>query len=200
MHAENKKVLSLIQRRPASVLTTVKRLSFFLLIVCWVHADHIWAESPSEMENAIGVLAQYKSYAEQQARNLTTLATAKEITEDQYRAGQILYMEAKASFDGWIEQLIFEIRSGLTDKGSPHYETMRETAQIKGDAFSTFVNKYFLPKRRRGAVGDLLKSFFANMKDVGPSIMKGFVNGGNADRTYIIEQIKGAKWRAFAEI
>jgi hypothetical protein len=157
-------------------------------------------ELPSALAQGIGILAQYKSSAEQHALLLVGLAAADDITKENYRTGQSLYAEAKAAFDGWIDQLIFEVQSPKTAGPSHQYDRMQEKAQSKGDAFVKFVRQQFLGEGRRGETADVLKNVFASMKEVGQSIWKGATHVGGPDRTQVIEQLQGYKWSPFQRL
>jgi len=87
-------------------------LSIVSLMCSWLGGEAGGAtELPPDVTKEIGILSQYKSNAEQQARILVGLAAEHDITKEDYRIGQSLYAEAKAAFDGWIDQLIFEVQS-----------------------------------------------------------------------------------------
>jgi hypothetical protein len=158
------------------------------------------AELPSDLAQGIATLSEYKSSAEQHARILVGLAAAHDITTKNYRTGQSLYAEAKAAFDGWIDQLIFEVQSSKTGGLSRQYDTMQEKAQRKGDTFVNFVRQQFLKDQRRGETGDVLQSVFASMKKAGEFIWKGVTHVSGPDRTQLIEQLQAYKWSAFQRL
>jgi hypothetical protein len=158
------------------------------------------AELPPDLAKNIGILSDYKSSAEQHARILVGLAAAEDITRENYRTGQSLYAEAKAAFDGWIDQLTFEVQSPKTGGLSRQYDTMQQKAQSKGDAFVNFVRQQFMGDRRRGETADVLKSVFASMKEVGQSIWEGVTRGSVPDRTELIEQLQAYKWSSFQRL
>jgi hypothetical protein len=170
--------------------------------VCWLlgWSDTALAELPSDLAQGIAILSEYKSSAEQHARLLAGLAAAHDITKENYRAGQSLYAEAKAAFDGWIDQLIFEVQSPKTAGLSLQYDTMQEKAQSKGDAFVKFVRQQFLGDGRRGETAEVLKSVFASMKEVGQSIWKGVTHINGVDRTQVINQLQAYKWSPFQRL
>jgi len=157
------------------------------------------AELPSDLAQGIGVLSEYKSNAEQQAQILVGLAADEDITKDVYRKGQSLYAQAKAGFDGWIDQLIFEVQSGKTELLSPQYESIQMEAKVKGDAFTKYVQKQFLGNPR-GEVGDAFKSVFASINDVAIGIVKGFSNVGPTEQPEVIKKLEGYKWPEFHTI
>jgi hypothetical protein len=170
--------------------------------MCWLlgGAATVVAELPSDLAQGIAILSDYKSNAEAQARILVGLAADHDITKADYRTGQSLYAEARAAFDGWIDQLIFEVQSPKTDGLSHQYETIQKNAQTKGDAFVTFVQHQFLGHSRRGETADTFKSVFTSMKDAGQFLWKGLSHGGGPDRSHVIEHLQAYKWSAFERI
>jgi hypothetical protein len=159
----------------------------------------VCAELPSDLAQGIGVLSEYKSNAEQHAQILVGLATEEDITKDEYRKGQSLYAQAKAGFDGWIDQLIFVVQSGKTQLLSPQYESIQMEAKAKGDAFTKYVQEQFLGNPR-GEVGDAFKSVFASINDVARGIVKGFSNVSPTDQPEVIKKLEGYKWPEFRTI
>ena len=158
-----------------------------------------YAELPSDLAQGIGVLSEYKSNPEQQAQILVGLATEEDITKDDYRQGQSLYAQAKAGFDGWIDQLIFEVQSGKTELLSPQYESIQMEAKAKGDAFTKYVQKQFLGNPR-GEVGDAFKSVFGSLNDVAKSIVNGFSKVSPTEQPEVIKKLEGYKWPEFHTI
>ncbi len=157
----------------------------------------VFAELPSDLAQGIGILSEYKSNAEQQARILVGLAAEEDISKDDYRKGQSLYAQAKAAFDGWIDQLVFEIQSGKTALLSPQYETVKEAAKAKGDTFTKYVQEQFLGKSRRGEVADVFKSLFASITDVGRAVKNGFSQASAPDQAQAIKKLEAYKWSPF---
>ena len=158
-----------------------------------------YAELPSDLAQGIGILSKYKSSAEGQAQILVWLAAENEITKDEYRKGQSLYVEAKAGFDGWIDQLIFEVQSGKTELLSPQIESIQLEAKVKGDAFTKYVQKKDLGNLR-GGVGDGFKSAFDSLKEGALSILKGFSKVSPTDQPEVIKKLEGYKWPEFHTI
>lgn len=161
---------------------------------------HAWAELPSDLAQGIGVLSEYKSNAEQQAQFLVVMAADEDINKDDYRNGQSLYAEAKAGFDGWIDQLVFEIQSGTTEATAPNREAIQEKAKAKGDKFTRYVQEQFSKKNRGGEVGDIFKSVFASINEVAISIVKGFSKVSPTDQPEVIKKLEGYKWPEFHSI
>ena len=156
----------------------------------------VCAEGSATLAQGIGILSEYKSNAEQQARILVGLVTGEDITKENYRKGQSLYAEAKASFDGWIDQVIFEVQAGKTEMLSPQYEIIQKTAKAKGDAFTQFVREQFLGNPR-GEIGESFKSMFAKIQEVGQLIFQGLRQASSPDKTETIRKLETYKWSPF---
>ena len=157
----------------------------------------VCAELPSDLAQAIGVLSEYKSNAEQQAQILVGLAAEDDITKEDYRKGQSLYAEAKAGFDGWIDQLIFEVQSGKTELLSSQYESIQMEAKAKGDAFIKWLQKEFLGSPR-GELGDANKGVFSvSFNDLARAIVKGISNLSPTEQPEVIKKLEGYKWPEF---
>jgi NAD(P)-dependent dehydrogenase (short-subunit alcohol dehydrogenase family) len=152
---------------------------------------------PADLSIGIGTLAEYKSNAEQQAQILVRLAADGDITKDDYLKGQSLYAQAKAGFDGWIDQLAFEIKSGTINAPSPSHEAMQEKAKINGDIFTKYVQAQLPKIKRRGEFGRTFRSFFASIKDVVISIATGIAKASPAEQRAVIKQLKEYKWSEF---
>jgi hypothetical protein len=162
-------------------------------------AAPVWADLPSDLVQGIGMLSQYRSNAEYYARALIGLAASHEITKQDYRRGQSLYAEARAAFDGWIDQLMFEVQAGGANGLSHQYETMEEVAQTKGNTFIAFAREQF-QGQSRGIAADALRSSFATMREVGQGIVKGFTQVSGPERQQVMAQLQGYKWPAFEMI
>ena len=190
---------------PISKCLLIKLRNYFFIIMLSIFFFYggvasVFAELPADLAQGIGILSEYKSNAEQQARILVGLAAEKDITKDDYLKGQSLYAQAKAGFDGWIDQLIFEIQSCKSTVLSPQYETIQAAAKAKGDAFTQFVQEQFLGERR-GEIGEEFKSTFASIKEVGQHIVTGFNEMvGGPSRAEVIHQLQEYKWEEFHNI
>jgi len=144
------------------------------------------------------MLSEHRSFAEESARILVDVAKKHEATLEEYRMGQSLYAEAKAAFDGWIDQLVFEIQAGNQNQPSHQYETLETRAIATGDKFTLFVKELFLRGySRRGRTGDLVVSFFEKLKDGGRAVLNGLKDTSGPEQERVIAQLKGYKWPPF---
>ncbi len=150
------------------------------------------AALPVDLSNGIGVLAKYKSNAKQHARALVRLAANDSITKDDYHKGQSLYAEAKAGFDGWIDQLIFEIEFGSKEAPSSINIAIEEKAKAKGDEFVAYVRDQN-PRSgslSRGPIADKIKSVFALIVTSIPKV-------NSTEQATVIKKLEEYKWPEF---
>jgi hypothetical protein len=152
--------------------------------------------------DGIRVLGHERSAAEAYAILLDTHGK-KDITR--YVEGIRLYAEAKADFDGLVEQLKFDLNEGRDPKSSPQFGQVLEAAASKRIAFTDFVARNILTDvqgARPGlpgviaAVPDLVKALI----DAGFTIWKDFRAGDKQRRDDIRNQLDGLKWRSFADL
>ena len=175
---------------------SVAFLVVLTLLVVVVGSPPVLAEVQDDLAQGYAILAKYKSSAEGQAKILVGLDAEEDISKKEYRKGQSLYVEAKAGFDGWIDQLIFLFQAGKTELLSPQYESIQREAKTKGDAFTKYVQDLFLGNPR-GEVGDGFKSVFASIKEVGSSMLKGFTKVSPTEQPEVIKKLEGYKWPEF---
>ncbi len=157
-------------------------------------------ELPPDLGKSIGKFAKYKSNAQEKAQMLILLFNDETIDRMTYRQGQLLYAEAKASFDGLIDELIFDINNGNTEAQSPQFEGVQKAAKSTGDRFIEFVRKQFFRKQGRGETADRMKSLFETIREVGISIIDGSIKADDSDRSKITSQLEGYKWLPFEAI
>jgi hypothetical protein len=162
-------------------------------------APPTFAELPPDLSTGISILSEYKSNADQHAQILVDLDAENDITKNDYRKGQSLYAQAKAGFDGWIDQLVFELQSGPIESLPPNHEAIQEQAKAKGDAFTKYVQE-LLGKGQRGVVGHTFKSVFASIQEVATSIATGFTQVSPAEQPAVINKLEEYKWPDFHTI
>jgi hypothetical protein len=155
---------------------------------------------PPDLSIGIGILAEYKSSAEQHAQIFVFMAADGDITKNDYLKGQTLYAQAKAGFDGWIDRLVFEIKSGTINAPSQTHEAIQEEAKAKGDEFTKYVQTQLPKIKRRGEFGRTFRSVFSSIKDVAISIAAGITNMSSTDKITVIKELEEYKWSEFHTI
>jgi hypothetical protein len=160
------------------------------------------SDTPHSLAEAIGVLAREKSSAEQYA---VILATVGKKDVNIYLRGVTLYAEAKAEFDGLVEQIEFSLRDGRDPTTSDAFTQTLEKAAQKRIAFTDYVLKDVVGKAegvRPGLrsivsiVPDLIKA----ITDAGLAIWREFRAVGKEKQDAILAELAALKWRPFAEL
>jgi hypothetical protein len=160
------------------------------------------AADVGSLPEAAAVLAREKSAAEQYA---VVLATVGKKHMGTYLRGVTLYADAKAEFDGLIEQLRFSLRDGRDPTTSDPFTKALRGAAEKRVAFTNFVSSDVIGKiegKKPGlpdiiaAVPELVKA----ITDAGLSIWAVFRNAAKEKQDAILGDLDRLRWRPFAEL
>jgi hypothetical protein len=157
------------------------------------------AEEPTFSE-AIGTLGQERSYAEFGAATLKSYAPTD-------IDGRQLYAEAKAAFDGLIDQLLADLAQNSDPTLSPTFRDRLDVAVNKRVAFSQHVDQVVKAKLPEGAKpgwvdalakmpADLVKELFAG----GISIWREWRGASKDRREQITTRLEAMRWKPFADI
>jgi len=149
---------------------------------------------------AVGLLGQERSYAESGAALLKQHAP-------QDVEGRALYAQAKAMFDGLIEQLLADLAEHRDPTISEKFEDRIEAAVEKRVAFSKHVDQVLRLSHPPGAKfawldalmkipAEVVKELFAGAV----SIWREWRGASQARRDEIATLIKAQRWKPFAEI
>jgi hypothetical protein len=152
--------------------------------------------------DAIRVLGHERSVAEAYGMLLDTHGK-KDMSR--YVEGIRLYSEAKADFDGLLEQLKYNLNEGRDPKNSAQFGGVLEAAAQKRIAFTDFVGQNILVNAQGAKAGlpDLISAVPDLVKvliDAGFNIWKEFQAGNKQRRDDIRNQLDGLKWRSFADL
>lgn len=152
------------------------------------------------LSDAIGTLGQERTYAEFGARMLKAHA-ADDIE------GRRLYAQAKAAFDGLIEQLLTDLAQNRDPALSPAFRQRLDEAVTKRVAFSDYADRAVKTKLPQGAKplwidalaqipADLIKALF----DGGLSIWREWRGAGKERRDQIASRLEAQRWKPFADV
>lgn len=181
------------------------RIFFVILFVSaafgLANAEEAEPASGLTLSEAIGLFAHEKSAAEQYGVLLSTLAKNDAA---QYVRGIQLYADAKADFDGLIEELRADLAVGQEPAQSAKFQTALSAAAQKRVAFTSFVSGQIekLQGARPGrpsvieAAPDLVKA----ITEAGLSIWKAFREARTERRDAILNELDLQRWRSFAEL
>lgn len=161
------------------------------------------AQEKGNFSEAIGFLAKEQSLAENYAVILKEFG--KENIKN-YAEGIRLYAEAKAEYDGLIEQLIFNLKEDQALETSPAFQSKMENAADKRVAFTSFVNDKIIrddPERKNplaiAAIG-LAPELIDALTKAGKTIWQEYRNVKKEKKQEILDQLDTLKWKAFHEI
>lgn len=152
--------------------------------------------------DAVKVLAEERTFAESGAGLLKTYAK-----DDQAALieGQKLYAEAKARFDGLIEQLLLDLVEDRSPEDSPEMKVVVDAAVETRLAFSRHVDAT-LPDLEGGKnilVDALAKGageIVAALIDGGIKIFETYQGASLVRREAIATRVEQQRWRAFSEV
>ena len=161
------------------------------------------AQEKDNFPEAIGILAKEQSLAENYAVILKEFG--KEDIKN-YAEGIRLYAEAKAEYDGLIEQLIYNLKADKALDTSPDFQNKLKNAADKRVAFTSFVTDKIIrddPERKNplaiAAIG-LAPELLDALTKVGKTIWQEYRNVNKEQKQEIVDQLDTLKWKAFHEI
>jgi hypothetical protein len=153
-------------------------------------------------QEAAGVLAEERSFAESDASLLKTYAAADQAALLQ---GQRLYAEAKAASDGLIARLLAVLADDRDPASADELKQAAERAFVTRLEFSHHVNDALPDLRGTRSVlldalakpaTDLVKALI----DGGIAVWKEYRRGNELRRATLRAQLEAQHWRAFAEL
>jgi hypothetical protein len=133
------------------------------------------------------------------------LATIGKADTAKYARGILLYANAKADFDGLIEELKFDLINGQDPATSSKFARMLGAAAAKRIAFTDYVTKDVvggITGARPGlpdvltVVPDLVKA----ITEAGLSIWEAYHDATKERRDAIIDELGHMEWRSFADL
>jgi hypothetical protein len=154
------------------------------------------------LRDAIGRLAQERDFAESGAGLLKKYAAQNPAA---LVKGQKLYAEAKAAFDGLIEQLLTDLAKDEDPESSAELRTTVDSAAEKRLTFSRHVDAVLpnLEGTKNVIVDALAKSvgeIVTGLIDGGIKIWQEFRRGDEQRRKAVATRVEAQRWRAFAEV
>jgi hypothetical protein len=162
------------------------------------------ADNPAQptASDAVRVLAREKSAAEQYAVVLGTIGKKDLRT---YARGITLYADAKAEFDGLLEQLRFDLKDGRDPATSAQFNEALQGAARKRVAFTSFVTDEVVGKAEGGKPGlpeviEVVPELVKSLTDAGLSIWAAFHGARKERQAAILDELEHLKWRSFADL
>jgi hypothetical protein len=171
-----------------------------LLAIAFLLLSAIACRGDPSFSEAIGLLGQERSYAESGA------ALIKRYSPDDIDARR-RYADAKATFDGLVEQLLADLAQNRDPELSPSFRDRLNSAVEKRFAFSEHVNAVLeakIPKEAKLPVVDALAKLPADLvKELvagGIAIWREWRGATVERRNQISTRIEAQRWKLFSEI
>jgi hypothetical protein len=128
-----------------------------------------------------------------------------------YARGIQLYAEAKADFDGLLDQLLAVLRQGESPNTSAAFQQKLEKLANQRVAFTDSIANEVLSKAPEGTrslaailkipgVIDGVTQLVTAFKDAGRAIWQGYRQSGEQERAAIVSQLETLPWKPFEEI
>jgi len=155
------------------------------------------------LAEAIYLFAGEKSAAEQVAVMLKENAANN---PSKLARGILLYADAKAAFDGLIEQLEYETQGPNSPQASATFDERLHSAVKKRVAFVSYVVEDVLPPAppgSKGPLGDIIKGagdLVNGLTVAGVTIWREVRNVSKEKRDEVRAQLDRQKWREFGQI
>ena len=171
---------------------------FSLLLLCCATA-----QEESNLAEAIGFLAKEKSLAESYGKILEEFG--KDNPND-YVEGIRLYANAKAEYDGLIEQLKWNLSRNEALEQSSKFQGQLQQAAEQRVAFTNFVTESIIKddpgKKNPLAVAAItaVPALLEALTEVGTSIWNEYRKTSKENQQVIEEKLDSAKWVDFSKI
>jgi hypothetical protein len=184
----------------------MRRRAFLTIIAMAALPKGLWPlealAEPASLPQAVGVLGREKSAAEQYG---VILATIGKKDVNTYLRGVTLYADAKAEFDGLIDQIRFSLREHHDPTKSDAFERTLRSAAEKRIAFTNFVSTDVIGKIEGAKPGlpsiiAIVPELVKAITDSGLSIWAAFRSASKEKQDVIMVELDHLKWRPFAEL
>lgn len=166
------------------------------------------ASQGTSLAEAIAYLKKEQSLAESYAGLLKGVGKPDVAT---YAQGIQRYAEAKAGFDGLLEQLLAALRQREPPDTSPAFQQKLELAAKRRVAFTEFISQEVLSKVPEGtrslaailAIPGVIGSvteLAKGLKDAGGTVWQGYRQRGEQARAALVSQLEALRWKPFQDI
>jgi len=168
----------------------------------WIFAGCAGAQGKKDFSASIGFLAKEQSLGESYAVILKEFG--KEDMRN-YAEGIRLYANAKAEYDGLIEQLKSDLKGGQEVDSSSKFQSKLKTAADQRVAFTSFVTEKVIrndPNRKNpvaiAAIAAVPQLVDALIK-VSKSIWQEYQSVNEGQKKEILDQLDKLKWKSFQD-
>lgn len=157
------------------------------------------AKLPKGLSENIEIIERQKSSAEGFAQMLKKAYVNKKISNFDLQQGEMLYVEAKSAFDGWIKKLQSNLKGrGPVELSQEDKNSIAEAVK-KSETFKNYVRQS-LPGSRRSIVVVAIATLIKPLTDASIKIWQEFEKGDRQERERIIQQLGELQWISFKDI
>lgn len=178
-----------------------KIMIFFTLALFGLTGFTGMAQEITGYSEAVRILAREQSLAESHAGILKEFGR-KNI--EKYAHGIMLYAEAKADFDGLIEQMRTQMITGQPMEESEPYKKIMTAAAEKRIAFTNFVSKQITidepGKKSLPVVFTAAAQLIPVLVDAGKAVYEEYRKAKEQEKKDILDQLSALKWKSFEKI
>lgn len=158
-------------------------------------------QATAQYSEAVRILAREQSLAESYAGLLNEFGRQN---IEKYARGIELYANAKADYDGLIEQMRAHLIKGQPLEQSEQYQQIMKSAAEKRIAFTNFVSKEVIPQeqgtRFPAAIFTAAKELIPDLTNAGKTIWEEYRKAKEQEKQEILTQLNGFKWKSFDKI
>jgi len=184
------------------------RTSLLVLLISFIviQGPAVWAQTRTESDaflQNLATLSELRTQAESRVRLLQALQADGEIPAQILRRGELLYEDARAAMNSWLDAVErgYEIYGGSPRNPVP--EKLQQGARSAGD-FLSYADDLILGEKRNPAVIVAALGLIPKVIEAGASVWKAWREMSTADqqkrKEFILDLDKTAKWSAFETI
>jgi hypothetical protein len=166
----------------------------------------VWAQTRTESDaflQNLATLSELRTQAESRVRLLQALHADGEIDAQILRRGELLYEDARAAMNSWLDAVEKGYEIYGRSPGDPVPEKLRQGARSAGD-FLSYADDLILGGKRNPAVVAAALGLIPNVIEAGVSVWKEWREMTTADqqkrKDFILDLDKTARWSAFETI
>ena len=185
--------------RPSLLPSGIAAIAYLLMAWLLVLASGVCADDTRQQDfaEAVRLLAKEQSLAEGYVPLLEDFGRNN---PRQYAKGIRLYAEAKAEFDGLIEQLKSNLLQGMEPASSEDFKRALQTAAQQRTAFTRHVNSLLGEEDTGKRAGWALASapeLISSLTEAGKTIWQEYRAAKDDKRREIINQLNALKWKSY---
>lgn len=173
--------------------------AFLLWCVGSAPALHADQEAEDRLSSGVQVVSELKSRAQARVSILGGLHATGEVDRVAYRKGRLLYEDARASMNAWLDQLLIELDQGGAPGALDVSSTKLAAAADAAESFLAYVDELFLGDRR-GNLLPVVVPFAEELLKAGLDIWKESRAAKESARARLTRRLEQLKWRPFEEL